>query len=171
MPEFGKKLGQILLEQGQISAPKLRLALQQQTLQPCPLGELLVSEKTVSHYNIAKAWAQQQGLNHAKTPDKPSAFPKLEAGFWLKEGLVPWRFTKGHWQIACANVQDFYKNLRDFHQICGDFSLVLASHTQIRNQTLQLFSSQLLEQAETGLPSHQSCRSLNLKLPYLIALC
>ena len=75
MPEFGKKLGQILLEQGQISAPKLRLALQQQTLHPCPLGELLVSEKTVSHYNIAKALAQQQGLNHAKTPDKPSAFP------------------------------------------------------------------------------------------------
>jgi hypothetical protein len=165
MPEFGRKLGQILLEQGQISAPKLRLALQQQTLHPCPLGELLVSEKTVSHYNIAKALAQQQGLNHAKTPDKPSAFPKLKAGFWLKTRLVPWRFTKGHWQIACANVQDFYKNLRDFHQICGDFSLVLASHTQIRNQTLQLFSSQLLEQAETGLPSHQSCRSLNLKLP------
>ena len=171
MPEFGKKLGQILLEQGQISAPKLRLALQQQTLHPCPLGELLVSEKTVSHYNIAKALAQQQGLNHAKTPDKPSAFPKLEAGFWLKTGLVPWRFTKGHWQIACANVQDYYKNFRDLHQICGDFSLVLASPTQIRNQTLQLFSSYLLEQAETGLPSHQSCRSLKLKLPYLIALC
>ena len=171
MPEFGKKLGQILLEQGQISEPKLRLALQQQTLHPCPLGELLVSEKTVSHYNIAKALAQQQGLNHAKTPDKPSAFPKLEAGFWLKTGLVPWRFTKGHWQIACANVQDYYKNFRDLHQICGDFSLVLASPTQIRNQTLQLFSSHLLEQAETGLPSHQSCRSLKLKLPYLIALC
>jgi len=27
MPEFGKKLGQILLEQGKIFAPKLRLAL------------------------------------------------------------------------------------------------------------------------------------------------
>ncbi|MGB0540853.1 MAG: glycosyltransferase, partial [Paracoccaceae bacterium] len=130
-----------------------------------------MSEKTVSHYNIAKALAQQHGLNHAKTPDKPSAFPKLEAGFWLKTGLVPWRFTKGHWQIACANVQDYYKNFRDLHQICGDFSLVLASPTQIRNQTLQLFASHLLEQAETGLPSHQSCRSLKLKLPYLIALC
>ena len=171
MPEFGKKLGQILLEQGKISAPKLRLALHQQSLHPCPLGELLVSEKTVSHYNIAKALAQQQGLNHAETPDKPSVFPKSAAGFWLKTGLVPWRFTNGHWQIACANVQDFYKNFRELRQICGDFSLVLASPAQIRSQTLQLFSAQLLEQAETGLPSHQSCRSLNLKLPYLIALC
>ena len=68
MPEFGKKLGQILLEKGKISAPKLRLALHQQTLHPYPLGELLVSEKTVYHYNIAKALAQQQGLNHAETP-------------------------------------------------------------------------------------------------------
>ena len=85
MPEFGKKLGQILLEQGKISAPKLRLALHQQSLHPCPLGELLVSEKTVSHYNIAKALAQQQGLNHAETPDKPSVFPNSAAGFWLKQ--------------------------------------------------------------------------------------
>ena len=68
MPEFGKKLGQILLEQGKISAPKLRLALHQQSLHPCPLGVLLLSEKTVSHYNTAKALAQQQGLNHAETP-------------------------------------------------------------------------------------------------------
>jgi len=157
MPEFGKKLGQILLEQGKISAPKLRLALHQQSLHPCPLGELLVSEKTVSHYNIAKALAQQQGLNHAETPDKPSVFPKSAAGFWLKTGLVPWRFTNGHWQIACANVQDFYKNFRELRQICGDFNLVLASPAQIRSQTLQLFSAQLLEQAETGLPSHQRC--------------
>ncbi len=68
MPEFGKKLGQILLEQEQISAPKLRLALRQQTLHPCPLGELLVSEKTVSHYSIAEALVQQQGLKHVKPP-------------------------------------------------------------------------------------------------------
>jgi glycosyltransferase XagB len=144
--------------------------LHQQTLPPCPLGELLDSEKTVSHYNIAKTLAQQ-GLNHVETPDKPSVFPKSVADFWLKIGLIPWRFTNGHWQIACANVQDFYENFRDLRQICGDFSLVLASPAQIRSQTLQLFSPQLLEQAETGLPSHQSCRSLNLKLLYRIALC
>jgi len=121
MPEFGKKLGQILLEQGKISAPKLRLALHQQSLHPCPLGELLVSEKTVSHYNIAKALAQQQGLNHAETPDKPSVFPKSAAGFWLKTGLVPWRFTNSHWQIACTNVQDFYKIL----ETCTNYAVIL----------------------------------------------
>jgi len=117
------------------------------------LGELLVSEKTVYHYNIAKALGQQQGQNHAKTPNKPSVFPKSAAGFWLKTGLVPWRFTNSHWQIACANVQDFYKNFRDLRQICGDFTHVLASPAQIRSQTLQLFSSQLLEQAAQVCPA------------------
>jgi len=153
MPEFGKKLGQILLEHGKISAPKLRLALNQQSLHPCPLGELFVSEKTVSHYNIAKALAQQQGLNHAETPDKPSVFPKSAAGFWLKTGLIPWRFTNCHWQIACANIQDFYKNFRDLRQICGDFSLVLDSPAQIRSQTLQLFPHNCLSRQKQICPA------------------
>tara|TARA_E500000081_G_scaffold45555_1_gene48874 strand:+ start:24 stop:209 length:186 start_codon:yes stop_codon:yes gene_type:complete len=56
MPEFGKKLGQILLGQGQISAPKLRLALQQQSLHPCPLGELLVSKKWYPITILQKPW-------------------------------------------------------------------------------------------------------------------
>ena len=153
MPEFCKKLEQILLEQGKISAPKLRLALHQQRLHPCPLGELLVSEKTVSHYNIAKALAQQQGLNHAETPDKPSVFPKSAAGFWLKTGLVPLRFTNGHSQIAYTNVQDFYKNFKALRQICGDFSLVLASPAQIRSQTLQLFPRNCLSRQKQVCPA------------------
>jgi len=114
---------------------------------PKPIGPAFGVRKTVSHYNIAKALAQQQGLNHANAPDKPPISPKLAAGFWLKTGLVPWRFTDGYWQIACANVQGFYKNFRDLRQICYDFSLVIASYAQIRSQTLQLFYSQLLEEA------------------------
>ena len=121
MPECVKQLEQIRLEQRKISAPKLVHALHQQRLHPCPLGELLVTEKTVSHYDIAKALAQQQGLNHAEPPDKPSVFPKSAAGFWLKTGLVPWRFTNGHWQIACTNVRIFTKILEN----CARYAVIL----------------------------------------------
>jgi hypothetical protein len=68
MPEFGEKLGQILLEQGKISTPKFRLALHQQSLDPCPLGELLVSEKTSLSLQYSKSLGAAAGSKPRGNP-------------------------------------------------------------------------------------------------------
>jgi len=60
--EEHKKLGQILLERGEISADDLTTVLAQQK----PLGELLVGEKLVSRTSVDAALAEQKLVRDAK---------------------------------------------------------------------------------------------------------
>ena len=60
--EEHKKLGQILLERGEISADDLTTVLAQQK----PLGELLVGEKLVSRTSVDAALAEQKLVREAK---------------------------------------------------------------------------------------------------------
>ena len=60
--EEHKKLGQILLERGEISADDLKTVLDRQK----PLGELLVGEKLVSRTSVDAALAEQKLVREAK---------------------------------------------------------------------------------------------------------
>ena len=85
-----KRLGQILVEDGHLSAEDLQRALEQQAAVPeIPLGKLLVKLGYVSAFKVYKALARQYGIDPSTCSDvKPIGEQLVEDGVISREQLL-----------------------------------------------------------------------------------
>ena len=76
MPEYSwRPLGELLIERGLIDRYDLEIALKEQLLSGCLLGELLVAKRLVSPNALAAALAAQHGV-HLDASDTPPREPR-----------------------------------------------------------------------------------------------
>lgn len=104
-----RKLGQILIEQGIISAVQLEEALNEQRLTGRFFGEILVGRGITTEENIAKSLSEQLGFAYvdvASMDIEPTALKLVSKELCLKLTCIPIFISQNTLTVAMANALD-----------------------------------------------------------------
>ncbi len=104
------RLGEILMERGQLNAEDLERALEMQRERGDKLGRILVDLGFVAHRDVVAALASQLNLAVAKLDVPPLVSPeteRLSARFLRQARAVPLRMEDGALVLAMADPLDF----------------------------------------------------------------
>ncbi len=154
-----KKLGQILLESGQIAPSSLAEALTSQKHLQKPIGEILVANEQLEPRTLVTALSRQSALDQLQKTDQPTCFETDDPTFWIDAGLIPWDQIGGFWRIACHDRANYLKHKSVIEQKIGPSIMVWAEVKDIRLRQNDLFKEYLVSYAQECLPQEQSCRS------------
>lgn len=161
-PGHRKPLGTCLIESGVITQEQRDHALELQSRQKAPLGEILVGEGWVSRRDILSALSDQTGWQAAdleQIPPTPELCDLRPVAFWLSHNVIPWMRVGPLVLIATAR-PDSFSAVQTEMQDCGYVVIpVLAAPDQIDRAIAHLFSQTLAQAAETRVDETQSCRT------------
>ena len=104
------RLGEILMERGQLNAEDLERALEMQRERGDKLGRILVDLGFVAHRDVVAALASQLNLDVAKLDGSPlvsAETERLSARFLRQARAVPLRMEDGALVLAMADPLDF----------------------------------------------------------------
>ena len=119
-----KKLGQILLESGQIAPSSLAEALTSQKHLQKPIGEILVANEQLEPRTLVTALSRQSALDQLQKTDQPTWFETDDPTFWIDAGLIPWDQIGGFWRIACHDRANYLKHKSVIEQKIGPSIMV-----------------------------------------------
>lgn len=167
-----RHLGQILVEEGHLSAPDLAAALARQAHLAAPLGEILVADGTVTEAEVLRALARQQGL-HIADLQTDAADPGLArlvpASVWLRHSAVPWTRLGPVVTIACARPDRIDALRADLPPGFPPVLPVVAPPHQILSAIGRIFRDELGLRAEARVPATYSCRNWRPARPKALA--
>ena len=139
-----KKLGQILVEAGRITAEKLEMALAEQSQTGEKLGQALQRLGICSEMEIAQVLASQAGVECVDLgtfePD-PAAAERVDREFCDRKLLVPVRLNGKTLQVAMANPLDL-SSIDELTRMTGCYIEVLhAPESEIRDVLTRRFGT------------------------------
>lgn len=167
-----RRLGQILMEDGLLSAPDLARALTRQAHLAAPLGEILVAEGAVTETAVLHALARQQGLHmadlHTDAPD-PALARLVPASVWLRHAAIPWARLGPVITVACTRPDRIDALRADLPPGFPPVLPVVAPQPQILSAIGQIFRDELGLRAEARVPAAYSCRNWRPARPKALA--
>nr|WP_272835609.1 glycosyltransferase [Paracoccus aestuarii] len=163
-PRDLRRLGEIFVNEGLITIDRLEAAksIKQNTGQK--LGQVLLEQGWITATQLAHALSRQWRTT-AIDPDQSPADPRLVdaagAGFCLTHGLLPWRRIGGVTWIATARPDRFTDLLHRLPRSFGHVRMLLCTEAQIEAGVLASSRTRLIREAELRVPAAESCRSRN----------
>ncbi len=167
-----RRLGQILMEDGYLSAPNLAHALRRQAHLAAPLGEILVAEGAVAETEVLRALSRQQGLHLADLqtdPPDPGLARLVPASVWLRHAAVPMGRMGPVVTIACARPDRIDALRADLPPGFPPVLPVVAPQAQILSAISRIFRDELGLRAEARVPAAYSCRNWQPARPAALA--
>lgn len=150
-PFVAKRLGEILVELGEVTPGEVEEALSAQKndekMAKRKIGEILVKQKACDNESIAKAIAIQCGKKYCnlKKFEVPQAVIDLVSkDVALKERFVPLKKGRRNLIVACANPMDFMV-MEDLRFVVGhDLDFVISSEEAI-NEAIGKYYGEMLD--------------------------
>lgn len=159
-----RKLGEILLEAGDLSASNLNAALELQgEAGGRRLGEILLEQGEVSETRLASALAQQHGVARVDLVARPPdvrLLDKLGAEACLRWGLVPWQSAGAAVVVVTSRPETFARNKPALERALGPVLMALAEPKAITQAIVAARASELSMAADTRTEIAESCRGL-----------
>lgn len=151
--EKPKKLGELLVERGDITAENLENALKQQSKFQERLGHILTSLNKLHPLQLYQAIATQASLSFVDLQHEPpdanlSDYHELE--YYLSHRCIPWRLVKGDMVIACCEPTDKLRHWAQqfYHE---KVRFVICTPRDLLAAIDQLFSADIDEDTRTRL--------------------
>lgn len=158
-----RRLGDILVAQGHVSAEQLENVLELQDRLSARIGRLLVSDCQIGPDDISAALAVQQGtslLDLAQDAPDPDLFPRLGLDFCLEYRMVPWRRVGACTILAAVDPDKFHEMRDELTEKFGPVRLGIVSEADFDRAITQIASCELAHRAETRTCEDHSCRYL-----------
>jgi hypothetical protein len=163
-------LGRHLVKAGVITNEQLVQALQMQSRQQAPLGEILVVEGLAQSQDILAALSRQHGLPlidlQTEAPDSQLA-GLGNCEFWLQHRVIPWKRVGKTLLIATSRPDLFSEVVAGLDRDGPDLLPVLASEPTITAAIARHFEKPLAIKAETRVAERFSCRTWTSCRPFL----
>lgn len=163
-PHAQKPLGEILLEQGSITAPQLQSALKQQTKTQNLLGTILYSMGACNQLTLYTALARQKKVPYINLEKKPADTSLLKESLlndYLRLHVFPWRIdTNGKVTVATSTLSPDVSTWCNNEYGADGYELVLSSQRDIERSIAKHFHAIFTD---------QSCNELWQKSPALSA--
>ncbi|MFC6688217.1 glycosyltransferase [Jhaorihella thermophila] len=156
------RLGQILVEAGEITQGQLVRALGIQLRLNARLGEILVSEGWLREEVILDALARQFDtiqVDLSAEPPDPDLCRLMPADFWLRHRALAWARHNGVLLIATADPARFAAVKDGLSRLGEKVRPVIASETGIQKATADAFNDQLIARASARVEPRLSCRT------------
>ncbi len=156
------RLGQLLVEAGEITQGQLVRALGMQLRLNARLGEILVSEGWAREEVILSALARQFDtfqVDLAAQPPDAGLCRRMPADFWLRHRAIAWARRNGAVLIATADPAGFAALRDELSHLGEEFQPVIASEAEIQKATANVFSAQLTTRASARVEPRFSCRT------------
>ncbi|MEM7671278.1 MAG: hypothetical protein AAF317_19505, partial [Pseudomonadota bacterium] len=157
------RLGELLLERGEISPADLERALRAQHVSRQKLGDILIASGTVTDVALCEALAEQWGLGTAdllrEAPD-PALFEPADIDVCLRYRIVPWRAVGGLTAYVTAEPETAAEALAELSAAPAIAFVLLAPAAQVEGALAHGFGREFAEDAATKAPAEMSVRSL-----------
>ncbi|TRW97910.1 glycosyltransferase [Paracoccus sp. M683] len=168
-----RPLGQILLEDGAITADLLLKASILRKRQDVRLGEILLAHGWVDEDALTRALSRQWRANTVdlrQTPPDPRLIDLAGAEFCLTNAIVPWRSAGGLTWIATARPENFAELAARLPATFGHVRMLLCSEVQAQEAILATRRTSLIRAAELRVPARESCRERSETRSTLLAI-
>ncbi len=154
-----RPLGQILLDDGAVTAENITRALVMRRNAATPLGQILLTHGWVDEDALTRALAKQWRIcviDLARNPPDPRLIDHFGVERCLAGGFVPWRRLGGVTYIATSRPDEFGD--QPLPSDIGQVHMVFCPESSIRNAIVATRRTSLIRRAETRTPEAQSCR-------------
>ncbi|MFM7069618.1 MAG: GspE/PulE family protein, partial [Actinomycetes bacterium] len=134
MSESRRKIGEILLGEGVITADHLLEALEEQATGGRRIGEILIQRGLIDDLQLAAALSEQFDLEHADLRvDEPerAAVERVGEDLARRHGVVPLRIEDGDRIVLVTGEPMSEATIRDLVQHCERIRLLIGSPTDI----------------------------------------
>ncbi|GLQ34561.1 glycosyl transferase [Amylibacter marinus] len=172
-PRQPARLGDILVENGQIGPNTLAKALALQNHEEAQLGQILMVNNEINSDDLGSALAQQHQMafENIDTQIDPALYAlPFSARVMLEHSFVPLSLRKNTVEIATCTPH----SINMICELCEKFGLTprfaLASRPKIHNRIASLAEHDLACLAENACPEERSCRRFFLLERRLMAL-
>lgn len=159
----GSRLGELLLEQGEIDLGELERALASQKESQQKLGDILVSQGALSAHVLCQALAAQWGLAtvdlEAEPPDT-SLFDEIDLDTCIEHQIIPWRSIGGLTAYVAADPDRAPDALAALSSAPVAAFVLLSPRSQIERALVHGFSETFAKRAAAKSPASMSVRSL-----------
>lgn len=159
------RLGEILIAEGSLGPHELREALDVQSRQPIPLGDLLLARSAIGRDDLLRALARQAHIGHVDlhaSPPDPALIAGADPADCLHRGRMPWRQDRDGVIFAVTP--------SGAAGPAPPGRMVLADQRQFEAVMAELAGPRLAERAVGLCPEPTSCRRSMRPLPRLLFL-
>ena len=155
-------LGQMLLDEGDLTVGELLSALSEHKKLGVPLGLIAVSRGLISETTLYDRLALQWNMRRFRPNDLMDAqlIDAVGLPFCLKHKVIPVEMVDGLLFLATSDVSRFSEAERDLEDQFGLISPAIGSPKEIEAAMARSFPADFAEQAATELPMEHSCRGL-----------
>ncbi|MCA8869853.1 MAG: glycosyltransferase [Rhodobacteraceae bacterium] len=172
-PRQPLRLGQILCDQGKLSADDLAACLTIQRRQDVQLGTILRAHGLISDQDIQAALVQQfaaPGVDLDQTPPDPELIEVGETDLFLQHACIPWRRICGKVVMAVSDPAGFERLRLLLVPGLRHADYVIATRDQVIRHLTRLCSATLSEKANIRCPERFSCRiwARPMRLPLVV---
>ncbi len=162
--QHGLPVGRILLDIGALTSDQLAQALALQARSGAPVEEVALAEGMITRDQLALARARHHAALHvsrSSTPPDPDLAGILPVAFCLEHSVVPWARIGDATLIATARPDTFDTVRAQLPEALQPAIMGLTSEQDVHTTLAEWHSDALRDAAETRVPEHLSCRSLN----------
>lgn len=159
----GRRLGDILVRQGDLSPDHLLAALAIQPRESGLLGDILVSRGWTSSEALASALALQRGVERAdlgREPPDPRLVDLLGAPGCIRLGALPWKRAGAATIVAVRDIARAEADRPEIEAALGRVLFALAAPHEIEETLVGLRGAALSRFAEHRVPASESVRGL-----------
>ncbi|MBY8977204.1 glycosyltransferase [Rhodobacteraceae bacterium NNCM2] len=157
------QLGRLLIDRGVLGWPALVRALEAQANSNRRLGEVLVAQGAVSALDVAEALAEQWGLQAVdldREPLDPALIDPDDTNAYLAHGILPWRMIGGVTAFVLSSPEDAQAALASLSRAPQAAFILIAPQVQVERETARALGDTLAARAATLAPEGQSVRSV-----------
>lgn len=161
-PPPALSLGIALLRTGLVPASDLIHALELQARHGGRLADILLARGLIGAAALRDAQARHWKAGFADLaalPPDPDLIDQLGAGTCLRDGLLPWRRTRGGVAIATAHPESFERDRASLTARFGPVVMALTTAEAIEAALLRLRGPELDHAALVRVPEPESCRN------------
>ncbi len=156
------RIGEHLINAGEIAEPDLRHALRLQKRIDAPLGDIMVSEGLATKDSVLAALARQwhaPRIDLDLLPPEPVMAYALPAAICMRHQAVPWKREGRKLFVATSSPADFKRLRQSLGQRGSNLTPVVVAPEQIRRHQNRLYGVELAARAATRVPASESCRT------------
>ncbi len=155
-------LGQILVEQGDLSPEDLARVITVQAREDARFGDILLANSMVTPQRLYAALARQYNTvvaDLASDPPDVRLVDQIGADFCIKHGVLPWKRQGGGTVLICSRPDEFPRIAKVLPESFGRTYLAVAPEADIQLALIAARHRQLALRAETRVNEHESCRA------------
>jgi cellulose synthase/poly-beta-1,6-N-acetylglucosamine synthase-like glycosyltransferase len=166
-------VGHILMERGQVTAQDVVQVMAEARRIGQPITHVMAADGLATREEILAAQARHYGalvLRREVTPPDSDVVALLPPDFCLTHGILPWARIGDRLMVATSRPDQFDSIRQRFPDALQGALMALTLEADIHEEIAAQYGATFAKEAETCVPSAESCRDLNTSTPMSLAI-